>query len=140
MTELYELSTLEQAAAIRAGDVSPVELTGHHLERAERIGPVLGAFITLTPERALEQARIHEQALWAASRNGSQDELPPLLGVPVPIKDLNNVAGVRTTFGSIVYAEFVPAVDDHVACRLAVRSSASMLVLHRQPRFSEFGA
>lgn len=136
MTELYELSALEQAAAIRAGDVSPVELIGHHLDRADRIGPALGAFITLTPERALEQARTHEQAVWAATRNGSEDELPPLLGVPVPIKDLNNVAGVRTTFGSAVYAEFVPAVDDHVVTKLR----AAGTVMTGKTNTPEFGS
>ena len=126
MTELYELSALEQAAAIRAGDLSPVEVVEHHLERAERLGPGVGAFITLTRERAMAQARAHEQAVWTATRNGSVEELPPLLGVPVPVKDLNNVAGVRTTFGSVVYADFVPAVDDHVVTKL--RAAGTVMI------------
>ena len=57
MTELHELTALELAAAVRAGEVSPVEITIHHLDRAERLGPRVGAFITLTRERAVAQAR-----------------------------------------------------------------------------------
>ena len=126
MTELHELTALEQAAAIRAGELSPVEIITHHLGRAERLGPRVGAFITLTPERALEQAREAERAAWVASRAGEQAALTPLLGVPVPVKDLNNVAGVRTTFGSAVYAEYIAAVDDHVVTKL--RAAGTVMI------------
>jgi amidase len=126
MTELHELTALEQAAAIRTGAVSPVEITQHHLDRAERLGPGVGAFITLTPERAMAQAHAAEQAVRAALRDGAQAGLPALLGVPVPIKDLNNVAGVRATYGSAAYAAFVPAVDDHVVTRL--RAAGTIMI------------
>ena len=126
MTELYELTALEQAAAIRTGAVSPIEMVEHHLDRAELLGPVLGAFLTLTRERAMDQARAAEQAVRAATRAGDQAGLPPLLGVPVPVKDLNNVAGVRATFGSAVYASFVPAVDDHVVTKL--RAAGTVMI------------
>src|SRR3954466_196753 len=53
-------------------------------------------------------------------------DLPPLLGVPTAIKDLNNTSGVRTTFGSAVYADFVPAVDDAVVTKLATAGTISL--------------
>jgi len=136
MTELYELTALEQAAAIRTGAVSPIEMVEHHLDRAELLGPVLGAFLTLTRERAMDQARAAEQAVRAATRAGDQAGLPPLLGVPVPVKDLNNVAGVRATFGSAVYASFVPAVDDHVVTKL--RAAGTVMI--GKTNTPEFGA
>ncbi|HEY8372307.1 MAG TPA: amidase [Pseudonocardiaceae bacterium] len=115
MGQLHELSALEQAAAVRRREISPVELVEHHLGRAEEHGPELGAFVTLTPERALAEARAAERMLLDAD---DPAELPPLLGVPTAIKDLNLTAGVRTTFGSVLYRDFVPSVDDHVVTLL----------------------
>jgi amidase len=113
MTQLHELTALEQAAAIRRGEVSPVELTEHHLARIERLDPLVGAFITVTADLALEQARAAEQAL----RDGGAG-FSALHGVPVPVKDLNQVAGVRTTFGSAVYADNIAPIDDSVVTLL----------------------
>ena len=61
MSELHDLSALEQAAAVRRREVSPVELVRHYLDRIERLDPVVGAFITVTPDAALEQARAAER-------------------------------------------------------------------------------
>lgn len=120
MTALHDLSALEQAAAVRAKEVSPTELVAHALARIDAHDAGLGAFLTVTPERALAQAARAE----ARVREGG--ELPPLLGVPTAIKDLNNTAGVRTTFGSAAFAEFVPAVDDAVVTRLADAGTISV--------------
>ena len=120
MTRLHDLTALEQAAAVRAGEVSPTQLVEHSLSRIAALDADLGAFITVTPERALEAAIRAEQTL----RRGG--ELPPLLGVPTAIKDLNNTAGVRTTFGSPVMADFVPTVDDAVVTKLAVAGTISL--------------
>ncbi|MER6950023.1 amidase [Nonomuraea sp. NPDC000554] len=108
MRELHELSALEQAQAIRDQDISPVELTQHYLDRIERIDPEVGAYVTVTAERALDQARRLEK------------ELPdgPLAGVPIPIKDLNLVKDVPIMFGSATYRDFVAPVDDTVVERL----------------------
>ena len=57
MIGIHGLTALDQAAAIRSGDVSPVELVTHYLERIDQLGPALGAFITVTTDRALGQAR-----------------------------------------------------------------------------------
>ena len=120
MTRLHDLTALEQAAAVRAGEVSPTELVEHSLARIEALDAELGAFLTVTPERARAAARRAEAAL----RRGG--ELPPLLGVPTAIKDLNNTAGVRTTFGSRTMADFVPAVDDSVVVKLAAAGTISV--------------
>jgi len=109
---VHDLTALEQAGAVRRRELSPVELTEHYLRRIERLGDVVGAYITVTPELALDQARAAERAVL----DGPAD-LGPLHGVPVPVKDLNNVAGVRLTAGSAV-VEVVPDLDDHVVIRL----------------------
>ncbi|MQA84183.1 MAG: amidase [Streptosporangiales bacterium] len=111
MSEIHDLTALEQAAAVRARTLSPVELVEHYLARIERVDPQLGAYVTVTADLAREEARRAEKAV-ADARN--PDDLPPLHGVPVPIKDLTMVAGVRTTFGSAAYVDFVPPVDDGV--------------------------
>src|SRR5687768_9806729 len=82
--DLHELTALDQAQAIRDRVISPVELTRHYLDRIERIDPRVGAYVTVTAERALEQAARLEQ------------DLPdgPLAGVPIPVKDLNLVKDV----------------------------------------------
>src|SRR5689334_14714267 len=116
MAELHDLTATEQAAAVRDGSVSPVELTEHYLDRIDRLDAALGAFITVTPELARKQAADAEAQAVAARREGR--ELPALHGVPVPVKDLNFVAGVRCTLGSAAFAEHVPDTDDHVVTRL----------------------
>jgi amidase len=120
VTSLHELTALEQAAAVRAGEVSPTELVEHFLNRIDALDAGLGAFITVTPERARAGAAAAEAALRAGG------ELPPLLGVPTAIKDLNNTAGVRTTFGSRVTADFVPDYDDAVVTRLTAAGTISL--------------
>ena len=112
MAELHDLTALEQAGAVRRGEVSPVELAEHHLARADHVG----AFVTRTPELALERARAlvppeHETSLW---------------GVPTAIKDLSLTAGVRTTFGSGAYADFVPDVSDGVTLSIEAAGMVSL--------------
>lgn len=110
MTELHDLTALEQAAAIRRRELSPVELAEHYLSRIDRLSASLGAFITVTPERALDEARTAEAAVLAATEPA---ELPVLHGLPVPVKDLFFVAGVRCTLGSAAY-DLTPFGDDNV--------------------------
>ncbi|RBY93539.1 amidase [Blastococcus sp. TF02-8] len=120
MSQLHDLTALEQAAAVAAKEVSPTELVEHALARIDAHDAGLGAFITVTPERA------RAQAAQAEARVRSGGDLPPLLGVPTAIKDLNNTAGVRTTFGSAALADFVPQVDDAVVTRLAAAGTISV--------------
>jgi amidase len=120
VTQLHDLTALEQAAAVRSGEVSPTQLVEHSLARIAALDGGLGAFITVTPERALAAAADAEARLRAGG------DLPPLLGVPTAIKDLNNTAGVRTTFGSVVTADFVPPADDAVVTKLAAAGTISL--------------
>ncbi|WP_101524003.1 amidase [Nocardioides houyundeii] len=99
MAELHDLTALEQGAAVRRGEVSPLELVEHYLARADTVG----AFVTRVPELALARAR-------ALPDGGGS----PLHGVPTAIKDLNPTAGVRTTFGSAAYHDHVPETSDDV--------------------------
>ena len=133
MTQLHDLTALEQGELIATGKLSPVELTDHYLERTERLNPALGAFVTVTPELARAQAAEAEAEVPAARRDGRA--LSPLHGVPVPVKDLAFVAGVRATLGSAAFAEHVPPVDDHVVTRLR----AAGTVMTGKTNTPEFG-
>ncbi len=108
MTDIHDLTALQQAAAIRAGDLSPVDVITHYLSRIDSLSTSLGAFVTVTPELALDEARAAADRL---VRDRGRADLPPLLGVPTAIKDLTATAGVRTTFGSRVFAANVPDAD-----------------------------
>ncbi|MFN8194669.1 MAG: amidase [Nocardioidaceae bacterium] len=113
MPELHDLTALDQGALLRRREVSAVELARHHLERVDDVG----AFVLRTPDLALERAA----ALDAAGPGDS-----PLWGVPTAIKDLNLTAGVRTTFGSAAFADFVPPVSDHVTLSMEAAGMVSL--------------
>jgi amidase len=130
MADLHNLSALDQAVAVRAREVSPVELVAHQLDRAERLGPALGAFITMTPERALDQARAAERRVLQGV-----DDLPSLFGVPTAIKDLTPTAGVRTTYGSLAFVDHVPERDAYSVSLLAGAGTISL----GKTNTSEFG-
>ena len=95
VTQIHDLTVTEQAAAIRTGEISATEITEHYLDRIDRLNEQVGAFYTVTHELAREQAAVADKAVSASRKDGA--ELPPLTGVPIPIKDLNMVAGVRLT-------------------------------------------
>ena len=115
MTQIHELTAIELAAAIRNQELSPVAVTDHYLRRTAELNDQVGAFYTVTAELAAEQALAAEKAV---ARAADPADLPPLTGVPIPIKDLNQVAGVRQTFGSLAYENNVPQGDDYVVTRL----------------------
>ncbi|WP_436699271.1 amidase [Nocardioides sp. BYT-33-1] len=110
MAELHDLTALEQGALIRTGEISPVELTEHYLERAARLPweYVDGAFVHRDPDAARLRAR--EVAAVGPVGDGAS----PLAGVPTAIKDLNLTRGVPTSFGSPAFAGYVPEVSDGV--------------------------
>jgi amidase len=122
MAQLHDLSALEQAAAIRQREISPVELVDHYLARIESHSERLGAFVTVTDEAARTAAKEAEELL----RTADPARLPYLFGVPTAIKDLNLTADVRTTLGSALFADFVPPVDDHVVTLLRKAGTISL--------------
>jgi len=115
MAQIHDLTMIELAAAIRARELSPVAVTDHYLRRTQDLNDRVGAFYTVTAELAADQARAAEKAVLEAEDPAA---LPPLTGVPIPIKDLNMVAGVRQTLGSIAFADYVPDADDNVVVLL----------------------
>jgi amidase len=115
VADLHDLTALEQGDLVRRREVSPAELTEHYLERARRLDDV-GAFVTLTPELALDRARSLTRAEGAG----------PLYGVPTAIKDLNLTAGVLTQFGSPAFADFVPPVSDAVTLAIEAAGMVSL--------------
>jgi amidase len=123
VSELHDLTALEQGAAVRRGEVSPRELAAHYLQRSDEVG----AFVTRTPELALARA---ESLLPVPPDAG------PLYGVPTAIKDLNLTAGVRTTFGSAAYADFVPETSDGITLSI----EAAGLVSLGKTNTPEFGS
>ncbi|GIJ24701.1 amidase [Micromonospora lutea] len=106
MAEPHDLTALEQAAAIANGELSSLDLVEHHLRRVDALGDTVGAFVTVTAELARDAARAADAV--------PADQRGPLHGVPTAIKDLTLTAGVRTTFGSAAFADFVPPVDADV--------------------------
>jgi amidase len=131
VASLHDLTALEQAHAIRSGQTSAVELTEHYLARTEALNDTVGAFITVTPEMALEQARAADDEVREISDRG---DLPVLHGVVVPVKDLNFQAGVRCTLGSLAY-DVTPFGDDNVVTRM----KQGNLVMTGKTNTPEFG-
>ncbi len=95
----------EIRAAIVCREVSATEVVAETLSRMETVEPVLNAFVTLMPEQAMEAARAADRLLAEGREPG------PLHGVPISVKDLINVGGVRTTFGSRTMADNVAEAD-----------------------------
>ena len=107
MTELTDLTARQTVDALRRGDFSCLELTQACLERINSLEMQLHAFITQTPELALQQAQAADQRL-VAWRRAPKDSLPALLGLPIAVKDVLCVANVRCTCGSRILENFVP--------------------------------
>lgn len=122
MTELHDLTALEQGALVRSGETSAVELTDHYLARIERADHdfVAGAFAFLDPD--LARARAREVAAVGPVGEGAS----PLAGTPTAIKDLNLTAGVPTAFGSPVFADHVPEVSDAVTLAMEAAGLVSL--------------
>ena len=110
--DLTQLSLVEAAELVRSLRVSPVELTRACLDRIQRLQPILNAFITVTGEEALSDARKAEVEILQGHWRGA------LHGIPVGVKDEFDTAGVRTTGGSRVFLDRVPDEDADVVRRL----------------------
>jgi aspartyl-tRNA(Asn)/glutamyl-tRNA(Gln) amidotransferase subunit A len=107
MSSLTDLTLTQSIQALRSAEISSLELTQACLERIARLDPTLHAFLTLVPEKALQQAQEADRKL-RAWRRAPETVLPPLLGLPVAIKDVLCVKDIRCTCGSRILENFVP--------------------------------
>jgi aspartyl-tRNA(Asn)/glutamyl-tRNA(Gln) amidotransferase subunit A len=126
--ELVFTPAWKQARMIAQKQVSPVEITELYLRRIERLNPHLNAYITVWADRAMAEARQAE----ARVMNGQ--DLPPLHGVTVSLKDLEATGGIRTTLGSLIFKDTVPQHDSVVAERVK-RAGAIILGKTSTPEF-----
>src|SRR5580693_7278904 len=110
-TELAFASIREIVRLFRQRKLSPVELTKLMLSRIEQLNPKLNAYITVTHELALAQAKKAEAELFALrGRKGLRDR-SPLHGIPISLKDNIYTGGIRTTAGSKILKVFIPKED-----------------------------
>src|SRR5918992_3071375 len=132
--EICFLSAEELGRLIRGREVSAEETVAACLDQVERTNPRVNAIVTLVPERAMRDARAADEQLAEAIARG--EDVGPLHGLPVAHKDLALTRGIRTTFGSLIYEDFVPEEDDLIVERLR-RAGAITVGKTNTP---EFGA
>jgi amidase len=112
--ELHWRTARELSHAIRERELSAREVVAAHLERIDAVNPKVNAIVSLRPEAALAEADAADQ------RTARREPVGPLHGLPIAIKDLVDTAGIRTTYGSKLFAEHVPQVDSLLVARLRV--------------------
>ncbi|MDE0735098.1 MAG: amidase family protein, partial [Pirellulaceae bacterium] len=110
--EICGWTATEMARRIRDREVSCLEVMQSHLQQIDQVNPTVNAIVTLLPERAIEGARAADAAI------ARGDELGPLHGLPIAHKDLVPTKGIRTTYGSPIYANEIPNEDGLIVERL----------------------
>ena len=128
--DLCFVSATELSNLIRLKKISVQQIIRAHLDQIERLNPTLNAIVTLTAESAMAQAVIADQKI------GANETVGILHGLPVAHKDLFLTRGVRTTFGSLAYKDFVPDVDSLPVERLKTAGAISL----GKTNTPEFGA
>jgi len=128
VTDPCDLSAVEARRLIGAGDLSPVDLLESCIARIEAVNPAINAVVAKDYVRARRDARAAENAV----RDGN--DLPPLHGLPMGIKDLNATEGLRTTWGSLLHADHVPDADEALVARLR-RAGAIIVGKTNTPEF-----
>ncbi len=129
-SEICFLTATELVRRMAARELSVREVMLAHLERIQSVDPALNAIVTLLPERALRRAAAADAALARGDAGG------PLFGLPIAHKDLVSTRGMRTTFGSPIYADHVPEQDDLLVAR--VRDAGAIAI--GKTNVPEFGA
>ncbi|MBB4208331.1 amidase [Rhodobaca bogoriensis DSM 18756] len=127
MMEIVALGAARIQAALRQREVSCLEVMQAHLDQISARNPQINAFVTLCADQALEQA--------LALDNTAQDDWGQLAGLPVGIKDVTETAGIRTTFGSRLLADNIPAKDAAIVRRLKA-AGAIVLGKTNTPEFA----
>jgi amidase len=130
MTDLCFQTATRLAQLIRSREISITELVQAHLAQIERANPKVNAIVTLTAERALDEARAKDAALARGEAGG------PLFGLPIVHKDLFPTRGIRTTYGSPIFRDHVPDIDALVV----ERTRAAGAITLGKSNTPEFGA
>jgi amidase len=130
MTDICFMTATELARRIRAKELSAREVMEAHLTQIERVNPKVNAIVTLLPERAMDGARAADEALAGGAAAG------PLHGIPIAHKDLFLTKGIRTTYGSRIYQDFVPDQDMLIVERM--RAAGAITI--GKTNTPEFGA
>jgi amidase len=130
MSDICALSAVELARMIRARQLSSRDVVGAYLAQIELINPRVNAIVTLVADRAMARAAAADEAL------ARGDAVGPLHGLPIAHKDLQLTRGIRTTFGSPIYKDFVPDEDSLLVER--VRAAGAIAI--GKTNTPEFGA
>jgi Asp-tRNA(Asn)/Glu-tRNA(Gln) amidotransferase A subunit family amidase len=126
MPELYWKPAHELAAMIRRREIKAAELMEQTIRRIEQTNPKLNAFCALRAEDAMKDARAIDEKI------ARRDEVGPLAGLPLGVKDLEDVAGLPTTFGSKPFKNNLPASDSVQVARL--KAAGASLATPPSPR------
>jgi Asp-tRNA(Asn)/Glu-tRNA(Gln) amidotransferase A subunit family amidase len=129
MNDISFFSARELAEGYTRKQFSPTEVIRALLERIERLNPAINAFCTVSRERALAGAAAAETSILKGESTG------PLSGVPIAIKDATETAGIRTTYGSRIFSEYVPDKDALVVERLR-KAGAIVIGKTNTPEFA----
>ena len=130
MSDICELTAVAMARLLRAKALSARDVMRAHLDQIARVNPTVNAIVTLVPELAMDRARLADEA------QARGDDVGPLHGLPIAHKDLQPTKGIRTTFGSPIFKDFVPA-DDSL---LVERACAAGAIAIGKTNTPEFGA
>ena len=114
--ELWRMSATDVVAALKRSEVSPTELIEAAINRIEAVDDKVNALPIRCFERAFEQAK-------AIEANGPGEDPKTLIGLPIAVKDYNDVSGVGTTYGSPIYADNVPNKSDATVATLETRGA-----------------
>lgn len=120
----------EASELLQSRSLSAVELTEHMLTRIEAADPTVNAYVMVSAERALADAKAADAAI-------AKSEAGPLCGIPVALKDIYDTAGIRTTSGSHLHADRVPTADSVTAARL--KAAGTVLLGKLQTHEFAFG-
>ena len=133
--ELIRLTATEAVARLRRREISPLDLIDAAAARIAAVEPAVNALPTL----CLDRARDHAKRLMNGHGRDAEDEPGWLAGLPVAIKDLTDVAGVRTTYGSPIFRDHVPARSHPVVERIE-RKGGIVIAKSNTPEFGAGGS
>ena len=135
MSELWKMTAVEAVARLKKKEITPLELVEASAHRMAEVEPSVNAMPTL----CLDRARDHAKALMAGQRREAEGEAGWLAGLPVSIKDLTDVGGVRTTYGSPIFADHVPAKSHPLVERIE-RKGGIVMGKSNPPEFGAGGS